>query len=43
MPKQQIVKIEELTDCLTSESDVAKLKRIKSCIDLSKLQNMDVA
>ena len=37
------VKIEELTDCLTSESDVAKLKRIKSCIDMSKLQNRDVA
>ena len=37
------VKIEELTDCLTSESDVAKLKRIKRCIDMSKLQNRDVA
>ena len=37
------VKIEELTDCLTSEYDVAKLKRIKSCIDMSKLQNRDVA
>ena len=37
------VKIEELTDCLNSESDVAQLKRIKSCIEMSKLQNRDVA
>ena len=37
------MKIEGLTDCLTSESDVAQLKRIKSCIDMPKLQNRDVA
>ena len=37
------MKIEELTDCLTSEYDVAQLKRIKSCIDMPKLQNRDVA
>ena len=37
------VKIEELIDCLTSEFDVAQLKRIKSCIDMPKLQNRDVA
>ena len=37
------VKIEELTDCLTSEFDVAQLKRIKSCIDMPKLRNRDVA
>ena len=36
------VKIEELTNCLTSESDIAQLKRIKSCINMPKLQNKDV-
>ena len=37
------VKIEGLTDCLTSESDVAQLKKIKSCIDMPKVQNRNVA
>ena len=41
--KVKNVKIEELTDCLTSESDTAQLKRIRSCIDMPKLQNKDVA
>nr|POE95336.1 hypothetical protein CFP56_05694 [Quercus suber] len=41
--KATSMKIEELSDCLVTESSVAQLKRIKNCTDTPKRQNRDVA
>jgi len=41
--KATSMKIEELSDCLVTESSVAQLKRIKNCTDTPKRQSRDVA
>ena len=37
------MKIEELNDCLVTESSIAQLKKIKNCTDTPKRHNRDVA
>ena len=41
--KATSMKIEELSDCLVTESSVAQLKRIKNYTNTPKRQNRDVA